>query len=196
MSRKHFLGSETFERVVLYFLLHPEARPHFRALQRHLGASTRPLQTELKRLEERGLLRREREGRKVLYRADADHRGWDALFRMIRAFGAPTDILREAFSTVPGIEAALVFGSIARGDAREESDVDVLLVGEHIPRRELGRSTQESSAVIGREVNVVQLSRREIREQLARGQTFIRNVAGGPKLWIVGDERRVPELAA
>lgn len=196
MHRDGILGSETFERVVLYFLVHDGARPHFRALQRHLRAGTRPLQAELRRLEKRGLLLRERDGQRVYYRADPHHEGWDALRMMVQVFGEPDDVLREALSTVPGIEGALVFGSVARGDAREESDVNVLLVGEDISRRELGLSTLESSAVIGREVNVVVLSPGELRERATRGNAFVRNVATQPQKWIVGDPRRFPELAA
>ena len=36
--------------------------------------------------------------------------------------------LRDELSRIPGVRFAIVFGSIARGDYRPDSDVDVLLV--------------------------------------------------------------------
>lgn len=182
-------GSETLEKVVLYSLVHPEARPHFRALQRHLGVSSRSLQMALEELQGRGLLLRIAEGNRALYRADAESPGWSALRAMVRAFGDPVDVLREALSTVPGVEGAFVFGSFARGEAREESDVDVLLVGDDIPRRELSRSTLESSALLGREVKVVRYGRDELARRISAGHHFTERVLRGPKRWIVGEER-------
>ena len=95
----------------------------------------------------------------------------------------------------PGVEGAFVFGSVARGEAREESDVDVLLLGEEIPRRELGRTLLEASALLGRDVNAVRYTRAEFADEAARGESFARRVARGPKRWIAGDERLLGRAA-
>jgi predicted nucleotidyltransferase len=102
------------------------------------------------------------------------------------AAGQFSALLREAFSGVPGIEAAFVFGSMARSDARPDSDVDM---GGEIPRRAFAQSTSESSALLGREVNVV----RGDFDRLSEGNAFLRNVMSGPTQWIVGDPGTLSE---
>ncbi|MGI8575942.1 MAG: nucleotidyltransferase domain-containing protein [Egibacteraceae bacterium] len=39
-----------------------------------------------------------------------------------------------------GVRAVVVFGSVARGDFHDASDVDVLIVAEHLPQRALERN--------------------------------------------------------
>lgn len=196
MATETLFSSTAFERVVLFYLVHPDSAPHVRMLQRLLGIGMRSLQAELARLAERGLLQVEREGKRSVYRANPDHPGWNALRAMVRAFGDPAEVLRVALAAIPGIEAAFVFGSIARGDAVPESDVDVLIVGDDIPRAELGRAILESSAVIGRDVNVARYTPAELAEDLARGDSFLRNVLDGRKRWIAGEPGSLEELAA
>jgi predicted nucleotidyltransferase len=55
-------------------------------------------------------------------------------------------VVAEAIAPVEGVEAAFVFGSHARGDAREDSDVDVLVVSV-APETSLGREAAEASLV-------------------------------------------------
>jgi predicted nucleotidyltransferase len=196
MATETLFSSTAFERVVLFYLVHPDSAPHVRMLQRLLGIGMRSLQAELARLAGRGLLQAEREAKRSIYRANPDHPGWTALRAMVRAFGDPAEVLRVALAPVPGIEAAFVFGSIARGDAVPESDVDVLIVGDDISRPVLGRVILESSAVIGRDVNVARYTPDELAEAVARGDSFVRNVLGGGKRWIVGEPRSLDELAA
>jgi predicted nucleotidyltransferase len=89
---------------------------------------------------------------------------------------------------------AFVFGSTARGEAREGSDVDVLVVREGIPRGELGRVSQESSAVIGRDVNIARYTPEELAADLGRGDAFLERVLSVPRMWITGNGRTLEAL--
>ncbi len=191
------LGSPptALDRLIIYFLVHPDSGAHFQALRRHLRVGARPLRAALDALESRGLIREERVKNRSVYRMNVDHPGWSALRQVQRAFGDPADILREAFAGLAGVEAAFLFGSLARGDAVAESDADVLLIGEDISRRELGRRTLEASSLLGREVNVVRYTPEEFRKRVESDHYFVRNVLDGPKRWLVGEEgwlNRVP----
>jgi len=54
--------------------------------------------------------------------------------------------LRDELSKVPGARALIVFGSVARGDYRPDSDVDLLLVVEDV-RRARAQAKRISSRV-------------------------------------------------
>jgi DNA-binding transcriptional ArsR family regulator len=176
--------------LVTYFVLYPDAALHFRALQRATGLSSRSLQHELARLERMGLIQREREGRLVRYRAAADHPRWAALRELVRQFAEPAELLRVALSAVPGIDAAFIFGSCARGDMHEDSDIDVFALGEGLEDEEaldaLSEGTMEASALLNREVNPVQYTRRQFAKRRTGG--FLRSILKGPKMWLVGEE--------
>ena len=143
------LASKALAAVVIYFVLHPDRAPHFRALQRVTRVSSRSLQHEIARLEALGMVRRERDGRLVRYRAVAGHPRWSVLWQMIREFAHPAEVLRVALAEVSGIEAAFIFGSFARGDTHAESDVDLFVLSDRMDyeddRLDLAEATLESS---------------------------------------------------
>jgi predicted nucleotidyltransferase len=182
------LASPAFARLVLYFALHAEQPVHVRGLQRQSGLSMSSLHRELQRLERRGLVERVEEGGRVLYRTALTHGGWKGLRQLIRDFAHPAEVVEEAIAGVDGIEAAFVYGSFARGDARDDSDVDVLVVADPAAQGRLGREAAEASVLLGRPVEIRSYTREKLERQLGAGNAVLRRILAGPKRWIVGDE--------
>lgn len=189
-SLSSILASQAMADLVTYFVLYPDASLHFRALQRALGASSRSLQHELARLERMGLIQREREGRLVRYRTVRNHPRWGALRELVRQFAEPAELLRIAVAQVPGIEAAFIFGSCARGDMHPESDIDVFVLGDGVEdepaRYALSAGTLEASGLLRREVNPVSYTHGQFARRRSGG--FLKSVLKGPKTWLVGEE--------
>jgi len=192
---REVLASPAFARLVLHFALHGDEAVHVRALQRRYGLSMSSLNRELRRLEGRGLVSCVGEEGRVFYRAVEEHPGWKALREVIRGFADPAEVVETGLSAVPGIEAAFVFGSFARGDARVDSDVDVLVVGGSADPAALGREAAEASVLLGRPVEVRAYTPDTLRRQLAAGNAVLRRIMAGPKRWIVGDEARLMAIA-
>jgi predicted nucleotidyltransferase len=189
------LASAAFARLVLYFALHDEPE-HVRGIQRRTGLSMSSLHRELRRLEEQGLVERSEVGSRVWYRPDEENPRWNALRRLIRDFADPAEVIEEALAGTEGIHAAFVFGSFARGDAREDSDIDVLVVGEGVPAAQLGRRAAEVSVLLGRPVEIRTYSRAKLNNQLAAGNAVLARILRGPKRWIIGDESTLGAVAA
>jgi predicted nucleotidyltransferase len=187
------LASGAMARVVIDFAVHPEDASHGREIQRRTGLTPRSLQTELARLEFLGMIRRRPEGRLIRYELVEDNPRWRAMRTLIRELADPVDVVRNALADVPGIGAAFVFGSFARGDTREDSDVDVFIVDEGVLERR-ARGTIEAEILLGREVNVVQMTRDELAQRIEAGSSFIRNVFRGPKVWLVGTAADVAQI--
>ncbi|HEX2206169.1 MAG TPA: nucleotidyltransferase domain-containing protein [Longimicrobium sp.] len=185
------LASGAMARVVIDLAVRPDHAPYGREIQRRTGLTPRSLQTELARLESLGVVRRRREGRLVRYELIESSPRWRALRGLIRELADPVDVVRNALADVPGIAAAFVFGSFARGDPRDDSDVDVFIIGDGVPERLRARRTIDAHILLGREVNVVEMTRDEVARRIESGSSFIPNVFRGPKLWLVGSETDV-----
>lgn len=190
------LASGAMARLVRYFAVNPEARPHVRALERATALLPRSLQNELERMTALGVLVREEEGARVRYRVNEASPVWPHLRQMARHLSRPADVLPFALAGVEGVEAAFIFGSHARGTARSDSDVDVLVVGDEIDEGELLRHTLEAGVLLDREVNVVTVTRAELAERLAAGRRFFREVMEGAKEWIAGSQAALGPIGA
>ena len=189
------LASGALARLVSYFAARPAATPHLRALMRHTGLTARSLQAELARLEGLGVVLRERAGGRVQVRGVESHPAWGALRQLARVLADPIDLLRLALVDVPGIQAAFVFGSEAKGTAGPESDLDVLVVAEEMDERLLARRTIDLWLLLGQEVNVVDLTPDALAAKVVAGRTFYREILRGPQRWVVGGLDRLPPAA-
>lgn len=190
------LSSPALARLVAHFVLHPDQPLHFRALQRHTAVPNRSLQASLARLEVLGVVRRRAEGRHTTFQANAAAPLWGALRQLVRHVADPTELLRDALADVPGVDAAFVYGSIARGDVRPDSDVDLFVVGALPDASALAARTMEVSALLEREVNVSRYSRAELKARRHAGSPFLERVLAGSKRWVLGDQRRLARLVA
>jgi predicted nucleotidyltransferase len=173
-------------RILIHFLLHPERRLHFRALQEHTRLGTGALQRELARFEALGLVTRTDEGGRAYYQPVPDHPSWDAFRTLVRQHVDPAEVMREALRDVPGIQAAFVFGSTVRDGARPDSDV--VIVEDGMPLAAIGRATSDAQSLLRRMIDVKRYTPAGLAARLARGNEFLREVIAGPKTWLIGSE--------
>lgn len=131
------------------------------------------------------MLERRPDGRLVRYVLNEAAPAWGPLRQLARALSGPADVLPYALVGVAGVDAAFLYGSHARGDARPDSDVDVLLIGRGVDEADLYRHTLDAAAFLDREVNVVQVTPAELTERAA-APGFHQRVLSGAKQWVVG----------
>jgi len=177
--------------VVVHFAARPQSRLHFRALQRQLGLSRQSLKNALDTLERLDLLRRTGEGQRVYYEA-ANPTGWEILRELIRVFATPAEVIGDLFHGVPGVQAALVFGSAVTGGMRADSDLDVLVVEDDADPAALGLATLEAGMVLGREIDLKRFTPAELRDEQTRvGSSYVKRVLDGPVAWAIGNGDKV-----
>lgn len=189
------LGSEARARLLAHFVVRPDSRMHARALGRHLGlAGKRSLQTEVDRLVDLGLLQRVHEGARVVIARIAAQPQWTALSSLVREYGSAL-VLRDVIADVPGLRAAFVFGSYARRDARPDSDIDLLLFGDAVPERDLGRALLDAALLLDRPVDAKRYDTPGFLRDAAERGGFLPAALRGPKLWLAGSPADLPVLA-
>jgi predicted nucleotidyltransferase len=92
------------------------------------------------------------------------------------------------------VDLAFVYGSVARSDERSSSDVNLLIVG-GVSLRELTPALREAEDKLNRPVNASVYTRREFAQKIKAGNHFLGAVLGGERLFIVGGESELAEIA-
>lgn len=181
-------------RVLRELLLHPERELYLRELAVRAGVSLSSAQREVRRLTEAGILARVKPGRQPFYRANTRSPLYPELHAMLLKTVGLGEALREALAQ-RGIQLALIYGSLAVGQERADSDVDLLVVGTVRPRA-LSDLLARAERALGREINSMVLTPREFAERVKRKDHFLSSVLAGPKLFVIGDEDEAARLAA
>jgi len=127
-------------------------RVHALVADRHsLGA----VQQALRDLDRLGLITTETFGRAGVHRIKEGH----AATAPLRALASPIEMLtRVVQEAVSEVDAVIVFGSVARGDAHADSDIDLVVIApaEWAGRAELQQQVQDG---LGNVCDVVHLTR-------------------------------------
>ena len=116
--------------LVLATLVQLEKPVTVRALARHSGVSAQTALNLVDELSLVGLVHAERVGGLILVALNRDHIFVEPLNALVRARGRLIERMSEELATWPGLAAAWLFGSAARGDGDRSSDIDLLLVAE------------------------------------------------------------------
>jgi predicted nucleotidyltransferase len=178
-----------YRRQVLgLLLLRPEDSLHVREIARLTGVPAGSLHRELRALSDAGLLLREPAGNQVRYRANRASPIYPELAGIFRKTAGMADLLREALSPAAArIDAAFVFGSMARGEETPGSDVDVFVVGK-VKFPEVVERLSPLRERLGREVNPVVVTRQEFNRQREARDRFLERVMREPRLFVIGSD--------
>src|SRR6266513_1408267 len=140
------------------------------------------------------LLYRLRRGNQVYYRANRENPIFEELKSILAKTSGIRDILLEGLARLADrVKLAFVYGSIARGEEKASSDVDLMVVGS-VSFKDVVAALSEIDRKLGREVNPTVFGLREFHEKLAAKNHFLSTVAKEKKLFVIGDEREFRRL--
>jgi uncharacterized protein len=106
-----------------------------------------------------------------------------------------TEIVRRALvATGKRIKLAFLHGSLVRRDERADSDVDLVVVGD-LGLSEAAPNLKNAEERLGRAVNAMVYSENEFAAKLKAGQHFLNRVVKAEKLFLIGSEHELEELA-
>ncbi len=174
-------------RILALLLLRPDESFHLREIARRTDVSSGTLHRELGKLEEVGLVSRTSLGNQVRYQAERRCPVFGELASLLKKTGGLVDVLRDALSEVAdSIQVAAIFGSVARGEERRESDIDLLVVGD-VDFTELVVALHDAQETLGREINPVIHSRSGFDEAVGSNDRFVRQILADPLIYVLGE---------
>jgi predicted nucleotidyltransferase len=92
------------------------------------------------------------------------------------------------------IQAAFIFGSMVSGEFNQSSDLDVMVIGD-ISFADVVSALSPLQEVLSREINPSVYPPTEFKAKLSEEQHFLKSVLNSPKIFIIGNENELDELA-
>jgi len=182
--------------VLALLLLHPEDSTHVREIARAIGKAPGTLLRELNALAAAGVLVRKPLGNQVHFQANPACPIYEDLRNILKKTVGVADVLREALAPLGGrIRAAFVYGSVARGEERARSDLDVMVVGE-ASFGDVVAALAPAQESLRREVNPNVYPALEFRKKAAAGDPFLKRVLAEKTIFIIGGEDDLGKPAA
>lgn len=188
-------ASGTLARLLTTFVTHPETVFYQKELADGAGTGLYAVQRELLRLERAGLVVRTPRGNRVYYRANRSHPAFEDLKRVILKTMGLGQALRATLAPLADrVRVAFIYGSLARGEETADSDIDLLLVGD-LTLREASALLGPAGRELGREFNAAVYPPDELKTKAREGHHFISAVLKGKKIYLIGDEIDLKEIA-
>jgi len=159
---------------------------HVREIERRSGLNDSTLRQELRKLVRLDLVQSRRDSNRVYYRAKTESPLYPEIRNLVLKTSGLSDVLKSAL-TDKRIGVAFVFGSIARGEEKAGSDVDLMVIGQ-LGLRDLSRLLSGIEEKIGREVNPHVLREEEFRKRIRAKEHFVSSVMETLKIFIIGSQ--------
>lgn len=179
------IATPAMRAVLSVFLRDPSTALHQREIARRAGVGLRSAQIALGRLEDIGLVASERSGNRRYYRAVRTERFEELRSLMARDLGVSEVIARHLGAVREAIEWAFIFGSVASGQDKVDSDIDLFVVGE-VKDDDLVEPIAEAQRELGREIDVISYRPATFRARRDEGNHFIESVLAQPRLDVIG----------
>lgn len=164
----------------------PEKSWHLRELARLAGVSPTMLSKEMDLLSAAGIVVEEKDGNRRRLRANAECPIFEELRGIARKTMGLGDILRDCLASIDGIDSAFIFGSVAQGAERADSDVDVCVIGD-VSYEDLLKELSSAEKTIGRIINPVLYKEKEIGDKIVQGNPFIMRMLSSKRIPLIGD---------
>ncbi len=182
------LFSRTRKAAIGLLFTQPERAVHLRELARLAGVSPAMMAKELEALCAAGLVQQRRDGNRRLFSANPASPIFEELAGIARKTAGLADVLRQALAGLDGIDLAFVFGSVARGAARADSDIDLWVIG-RCDYTALLQACTAAAGRLGRPVNPVLYAPAELAALQAQpDNAFLAEVRRQPRLALIGSD--------
>lgn len=188
MSIASALFTESQTRVLRWLFGQPDRGYHINELLRLTGLGSASLQRELKKLAEAGLVRSERIGNLRRFQANTESPVYGELVALTRKTLGVEPMLKTALQPLaPKLDAAFIYGSVAKGTDKAKSDIDVMLIGRKLMLSKVLELVVPLEGQLGRKINPTLLTPPELKRRRAERDSFVNRVLAQPTIPLIGD---------
>jgi len=162
------ISSKTRIKLLVRFFFNPMTRAYLRELAKEFNVSTNAVREELNQLTKTNLLKSEKNGRSVYYKANQDHPLFPELKSMVSKVIGLDQVIDGIVTRLGDLEAAYLLGDYAEG--KDTGIIDLLLVGD-IDQYHLNDLSRKTERYARRKIRSLVLTRDEYDKFLAEFQS-------------------------
>ena len=155
------ISSKTRIKLLVRFFFNPMTRAYLRELAKEFNVSTNAVREELNQLAKSNLLKSEKNGRHVFYKANQDHPLFPELRSMVSKVMGLDQVIDSIVNRLGDLETAFLIDDYAEG--KDTGIIDLVLVGD-IDEYHLNDLSRKTERYIKRKIRSLVVSRDEFNE--------------------------------
>lgn len=179
-------GSRTRVLILSKLVMNSNRSLYIRQLSKELGLTFSVVYKEVENLKDLSLVTEERKGKLRLFTINKDSVIYDELRKLLLKTTALGQQLKPSLPELKKAKYALIYGSIARGEELQTSDIDLLIIGD-IAEENLIAGIRKIEEEIGREINYILWSEKEFQKRVKTKHHLLTEIADNPIIGLVGD---------
>lgn len=152
------IGSKTRIKLLMRLFFNPKTRSYLRELAKEFDVSTNAVREELNQLKRTKLLKSQKDGRQVYYRANTEHSLFPELKSMVEKVLGIDKVIDGIVHRLGDLEKAYLMDDYAEG--KDTGIIDLLLVG-NIDTYHLNDLSRKTERYIKRKIRSLSLTRAE-----------------------------------
>jgi predicted nucleotidyltransferase len=106
---------------------------------------------------------------------------------ILKTVGLADEIKTALEPLASRINVAYIYGSIASGTERFDSDIDIMVVGS-VTLREITGLISKVGRKLSREINATTMSVSEYKKKMKEPDSFVSRIHNGPKMMLIGED--------
>ncbi len=181
------LFSSTRAELLGLFFNNPDEKYYLREIARHIGKDAAGIKRELDKLVKIGLLASEKRGVQKYYSSNRNSPVFSEMKGLIFKTTGAQGSIKAALSRLKGIQSAFLYGSYAKGAEKEDSDINLMVIGQ-VNITELNDVVMSLEEKLKREIDYLVFDEQEFRKRRESKDPFIREVLKGKKILLIGKE--------
>jgi predicted nucleotidyltransferase len=185
---KDLFGSKTRQIILKAFFTNSDKEYYTRELALNYKLSVGNTHRELKKLLFLGILKTHNIGNIKLFSLNKQNSIYKELKNIFYKTEGLVKFIQETLVNINGIKIAFIYGSFAKGDEREDSDIDLFLIGDNIDKDNLVIGIGDLEKKLFREINYTSYTEREYKKEKNKKDSFVSGVIKGKKIFIRGSE--------
>lgn len=188
---KDLFVSKVRVKLIQVFLKDPSEIYYVRQLVRITEEEINAVRRELKRMEERGMVKKEPRANRLYYFFIKSYPFYQELISLVaKTTGLGADIIKHK-NKLGNVKFAMLSGRFARQMPRKsEEDIDLLLIGA-TNTAELNKLVRKAESEREKEINYAPMTLEEFEFRKSRRDPFLQKILSSGRVMLIGDEEEM-----
>lgn len=186
------LFSKVQQRVLALIFGNPGRDFYTSEIVQKLRSGVGAVERELSKLESSGLVSSRRLGNRKYYRANQAAPVFKELRGLVEKTVGVAEPIKKNFEPYAAtIKSAFIYGSVAKGTDKADSDIDLMVIGDHLNYSDLYDAAQNAERKLLRKINPLFLSPDDWKRKISSRGSVFSKIRKSPKIFIVGSEKEI-----